>query len=319
MVDVPDSDQRTPRRSSREPQRTQRDTVAMGCALLVAVGLGVGVLVVILKSVGVIDEATATKFVSGLVSLVITGVLIALIWLGRNAEDRRVSEGRARVREAEQGLERALRPDSQVAAGGTLIVHGDLVLPQADERSSGQQTEPSSSGQPDPDDAINGAARSLRGSARLTLSELWAVTHRRLDLYHEIALGQASRLFRNAQLAMVLGFVLLVGFVLVALRASTTAGSVVAGGLGAVAAGLAGYVSRTFVRSQEASAEHLRAYFDQPLEFSRYLAAERLVADAGLSDERRAEVLTALVEAMVAGGSQGNSDPSDAADGSTAP
>ncbi|MFG3369578.1 hypothetical protein ACIPWY_31425 [Streptomyces sp. NPDC090032] len=74
-----------------------------------------------------------------------------------------------------------------------------------------------------------------------------------------------------------------------ALRASTTAGSVVAGGLGAVAAGLSGYVSRTFVRSQEASAGHLRAYFDQPLEFSRYLAAERLVADSNLSDEQRAE------------------------------
>ncbi|WP_445283563.1 hypothetical protein [Streptomyces sp. DSM 118148] len=136
---------------------------------------------------------------------------------------------------------------------------------------------------------------------RLTLPELWAVTHRRLDLYHEIALGQAARSFRNAQVAMVLGFLLLAVFVAVALRSSTTAGSVVAGALGAVAAALAGYVSRTFIRSQEAAAGHLRAYFDQPLEFSRYLAAERLVVGAALNEERRAEVLGVLVEAMVTG------------------
>ncbi|MEW2154859.1 hypothetical protein AB0950_06100 [Streptomyces sp. NPDC007189] len=123
------------------------------------------------------------------------------------------------------------------------------------------------------------------------------MTHRRLDLYHEIALGQAARSFRNAQVAMVIGFLLLGGFVVVALHASTTAGSVVAGGLGAVAAALAGYVSRTFIRSQEAAAGRLRAYFHQPLEFSRYLAAERLVADAALGEERRAEVLGRLVEA----------------------
>ncbi|WP_406105592.1 hypothetical protein OG698_25245 [Streptomyces sp. NBC_01003] len=35
----------------------------------------------------------------------------------------------------------------------------------------------------------------------------------------------------------------------------------------------------TFVRPQETAAGHLRAYFDQPLELSHYLAAERLVAD----------------------------------------
>lgn len=148
----------------------------------------------------------------------------------------------------------------------------------------------------------------------LALPGLWAVTHRRLDHYHGIALNQASRSFRNAQIAMVLGFVLLAAFVMLALRASTTAGSVVAGALGAIAAGLSGYVSRTFIRSQETAAAHLRSYFEQPLEFSRYLAAERLIADAGLSEERRAEVLAALVEAMAGkrvqdeGGGDGNSD-----------
>ncbi|MER6694778.1 TRADD-N-associated membrane domain-containing protein [Streptomyces minutiscleroticus] len=140
------------------------------------------------------------------------------------------------------------------------------------------------------------------GSDRsLALASLWKVTHRRLDYYHGIATNQAKRSFLSAQVAMGVGFLLLVAFVLVALNASTTAGAIVAGGLGAVSATLAGFVSRTFVRSQETAAEHLKAYFDQPLEFSRYLAAERLIADSHLSDEQRAEVVMALVQAIAAG------------------
>ncbi|MEC4019381.1 hypothetical protein [Streptomyces sp. H27-D2] len=134
-----------------------------------------------------------------------------------------------------------------------------------------------------------------------SLAMLWELTHARLDSYHRIAQGQATRSFRNAQGAMVLGFALLVGFAGVAVVASTTAGAVVAGGLGAVSAGLSGFVARTFVRSQETAAGHLRAYFDQPLEFSRYLAAERLAATAELSAEQRAEIVTAMVQAIIAG------------------
>ncbi|MFD5940243.1 TRADD-N-associated membrane domain-containing protein [Streptomyces griseus] len=138
-----------------------------------------------------------------------------------------------------------------------------------------------------------------RGS--LGLPELWEATHARLDLYHQIATGQAKTSFRNAQIAMVVGFLLLVVFAGIALWASTTAVAIVAGGLGAVAAALAGYVAKTFVRSQESAATHLRSYFDQPLELSRYLAAERLVADGDLTKEQRGEILSALVQAMVAG------------------
>ncbi|WP_254870835.1 hypothetical protein [Streptomyces sp. KAI-26] len=135
----------------------------------------------------------------------------------------------------------------------------------------------------------------------LGLPELWEATHARLDLYHQIATGQAKTSFRNAQVAMGAGFFLLVVFAGITLWASTTAVAIVAGGLGAVSAALAGYVAKTFIRSQEAAATHLRSYFDQPLELSRYLAAERLVADGDLTQEQRGEILSALVQAMVAG------------------
>ncbi|MFJ2728763.1 hypothetical protein [Streptomyces collinus] len=200
---------------------------------------------------------------------------LAITWFTRPKEDQRQSETRARMQEAEQELEDALR--GSATAGVQVLV------------ANGGRCEPGE------------IAAASDAQARLTLSELWAVTHRRLDHYHGIALGQARQSFRNAQISMGLGFSLLIGFVVVAFNASTTAGSVVAGALGAVSAALAGYVSRTFIRSQESAAGHLRAYFDQPLEFSRHLAAERLMADSGLSDEKRAEVLSLLVQTMIAG------------------
>ncbi|MEU0354927.1 hypothetical protein [Streptomyces cyaneofuscatus] len=144
-------------------------------------------------------------------------------------------------------------------------------------------------------------AGAVQAGKMLGLPELWEATHARLDLYHGIATKQAETSFGNAQRAMVAGFFLLVLFAGIAIWASTTAVAIVAGGLGAVAAALAGYVAKTFIRSQEAAATHLRSYFDQPLELSRYLAAERLVADGDLTQEQRGEILTALVQAMVAG------------------
>ena len=66
-----------------------------------------------------------------------------------------------------------------------------------------------------------------------------------------------------------------------------------------MAAAFAGYIGRTFVRSQESAASKLHAYFDQPLEFSRYLAAERLLAESNdLSGDQRAVILSGLVQAI---------------------
>ncbi|MFG2224078.1 hypothetical protein [Streptomyces sp. NPDC048644] len=239
------------------------------------------------------------------IGLSITG----MVWFVRRrmaADADRFADGRERVRDAEQGLERALQPhlvtDALVVQGS---VHGGVSIHYPGTDGSGDPLAPESVDRVE-DEVADGVASvpTAERKGRLPLSELWAVTHRRLDLYHEIALSQASRSFRNAQIAMGLGFFLLVAFLFMALRASTTAGSVVAGGLGAVAATLAGYVSRTFIRSQEAAAGHLRAYFDQPLEFSRYLAAERLIAEAELSEEQRGEMLATLIEAMVVAGDQ---------------
>ncbi|MCA1224044.1 TRADD-N-associated membrane domain-containing protein [Streptomyces sp. 8L] len=223
-----------------------------------------------------IKEDSAAYIWITFTGLILMVIVAYLMWRVTNQIRAREAASRQRVRDAERNFEDALRArriSPQVDPGEQLV----------------QSAEPRGQAEP---------VQGLR-AGDLALPELWAVTHTRLDHYHEIALGQARRSFRNAQVAMALGFSLLVGFVLVALNASTTAGAVVAGGLGAVSAALAGYVSRTFVLSQQTAASHLRAYFDQPLEFSRYLAAERIVKEIDLDQAQRIEVLTTLAQSIV--------------------
>ncbi|WP_406476104.1 hypothetical protein [Streptomyces sp. NBC_01615] len=202
------------------------------------------------------------------VGLICGSRFLVLAFASRRREQSPDWEPRLRLRTAEDRLEEALRRPAPRQSPE----------PEAEAEADG--------GQPQEQD--------------LALPALWSVTNARLALYHRIATGQASASFRNAQTAMWTGFVLLGAFTVAAAFARNTTASIVAGALGVTSAGLAGYVSRTFVRSQESAAGHLRAYFDQPLEFSRYLAAERLIADAELTSEQRAEILGSLVRAMVA-------------------
>ncbi|MBT2411619.1 hypothetical protein J7I94_13750 [Streptomyces sp. ISL-12] len=205
------------------------------------------------------------------------------------AEARRRAEARASLREAENRL--------------TSVLAGERdEIPTVPQQSDGPAGPRDAAGHasPHPRPTERAEQRDHRAH-KLALASLWDVTHSRLALYHDIATGQAKRSFISAQIAMALGFLLLIGFVAAAVQAEKTAAAAVAGALGAVAAALAAFISRTFIKSQETAAEHLKAYFDQPLEFSRYLAAERLLNDAKLTDDQRAEVVGELVKLIAAG------------------
>ncbi|MFB8114274.1 hypothetical protein ACFC51_00075 [Streptomyces sp. NPDC055962] len=237
-----------------------------------------------------VDIGLFGSLVLGLILGVTSAATLAVIPIVLKDHDReRIGESRARLNAAEVALESALRGVGSVG-----------VAPAGRDLHVSPQRRPQE-GQPQPSDQVEEDTSEEPRHGALGLPELWTTTHARLSLYHEIATGQAKKSFKSAQRAMWTGFVLLVLFTILALVASTTAGAIVVGGLGAVSAALAAFVSKTFVRSQEAAATHLRSYFDQPLELSRYLAAERLIADGDLSQEQRGEVLSALVQAMVAG------------------
>ncbi|MFJ3601872.1 hypothetical protein ACIPVA_03655 [Streptomyces anulatus] len=235
----------------------------------------------------------------GPVALAVFAIALAAVRVTQAAtrQAAAVRESRQRLTRAEGALADAIRreyaTEPEIIIGGSLT-HSRDATSFPDQATDEDQPAPADTGR--------------RGA--LGLPELWEATHARLDLYHQIATGQAKTSFRNAQIAMSAGFLLLVLFACIALWASTTAVAIVAGGLGAVSAALAGYVAKTFIRSQEAAATHLRSYFDQPLELSRYLAAERLVADGDLTQEQRGEILSALVQAMVAGPQPAPAPPS---------
>jgi hypothetical protein len=174
-------------------------------------------------------------------------------------------------------------------------IKGKIAPPQ-DEDSSSQDAVLSES----ITELIKTTSTAVTQEDRLALSALWDVTHSRLDLYHQIATAQARRSFITAQTSIAVGFLLLITFAVLSVRSHSAVGAATTAALGAVSAALAGYISRTFIRSQEASAIDLRAYFDQPLEFSRFLAAERLLANQeDLSSDQKAMILTALTDNMV--------------------
>jgi hypothetical protein len=211
------------------------------------------------------------------------------------------AQARQRVRVAEDKLSDALRAGQAVAVPGT-VKTGDAPGVGYDEISAAlTEIDRHVDNLGATMDRIIADAK--RQNERLTLAALWDLTHRKLDLYHTIVTGQAKRSFGAAQVAMAIGFILLVVFAVLAAEAKTTTAAISAGGLGAVGAAFAAYIGKTFIRSQESAATHLRAYFDQPLELSRYLAAERLLADAAdLTAEQRAAIITSLVEAIATAG-----------------
>ncbi|MEU6715101.1 hypothetical protein ABZ897_26860 [Nonomuraea sp. NPDC046802] len=145
------------------------------------------------------------------------------------------------------------------------------------------------------------AESAMRGADHLELAKLWTTTQSRLNYYHELATAHAQQSFRNAQIAAFIGFGLLLVFALIAMKVGDPQAALVASALGAISAALAGYVGRTFIRSQENAAGHLRTYFDQPVKFSRYLAAERLIAEMmALQPEQRAAISGELLRTIIA-------------------
>jgi hypothetical protein len=84
--------------------------------------------------------------------------------------------------------------------------------------------------------------------------------------------------------------------VIVAATSATTGGAFAAAATGAAGGVLAGYLSKTFLQTSESSAEQLRLYFEQPLTFSQYLAAERLLLDLEGAD--RTAVTRELIKQM---------------------
>jgi len=120
-----------------------------------------------------------------------------------------------------------------------------------------------------------------------TLPALLRYNREQMALYHQIATTQARAAGRNSQLAMSIGFIVLVAGAAVAIASDSVATKIVAGGLAALGGIFSGYVTRTFFVAQDKAIGQLYKYWEQPLTTSYLLAAERI--STALSDNRNRE------------------------------
>ena len=144
----------------------------------------------------------------------------------------------------------------------------------------------------------------ISGDPQKDLVMLWSATQKRLDIYHKIATTQSERSFLYAQIAAGMGFLVLIIAAVIAGFSRSTAASIVAGVTGISGGGLGAYIGATFMKSQEMASTQLRAYFNQPLEFSRYLEAERLILL--VNEKNRAATVQGIITSIAAASMNNN-------------
>lgn len=99
------------------------------------------------------------------------------------------------------------------------------------------------------------------------------------------------------QIAAGAGFFVIIIAAFIAGFSRSTAAAIASGITGVAGGGLGAYIGSTFMKSQDTASAQLRAYFSQPLEFSKYLAAERLLNFIDKGD-RTAAVNTMITSIM---------------------
>ncbi len=151
---------------------------------------------------------------------------------------------------------------------------------------------------PTPADPRTSAAAetSDRATDDLGLEQLWKKNQELLLVYHKLAETQARSGYNSAQAATWLGLFVVIGTIGAAFLAPSGAASIAAGLVGASASAAAGYVGATYLKLQQSTKDQLRSYFDQPVELSRVLTAERLLRE--LPSDQRGEAALVLIRSL---------------------
>jgi len=129
------------------------------------------------------------------------------------------------------------------------------------------------------------------------LGSLWAITQKRIDLYHSIATGQARDSFRVGQIAAIAGFVAVLTLGVLAAFTNSSTGAIAASIIAVAGAGMSGYIGATFMKAQAEASKQLRQFFLQPVEFSRMLGVERLLVE--LPEDQRSEAVQQIIRSMM--------------------
>lgn len=138
------------------------------------------------------------------------------------------------------------------------------------------------------------------GRAGTEFAELWSLTQRRIDHYHQLATSQSAVAFRTGQTVMGLGFVVVLALGIAAVMAPNGTAAIAASVIAVSGASLSAFVSATFLKSQSEASAQLREFFVQPVDFTRMLGAERLLEMLDDPAQKAAAVQT-LISSLTAG------------------
>ena len=143
---------------------------------------------------------------------------------------------------------------------------------------------------------VERAAQEIEDAENFT--ELVKANTKNLSTYTALARAQAAVAFRNSQVAMGVGILVLFLGAAVTIAADATGTQVAAASLTTVAGAFAGYIARTFIRSYNAAIEQMNFAFQQPLVNSYLLSSERLARQMSTA-EGRDKALETVVDKMV--------------------
>lgn len=136
--------------------------------------------------------------------------------------------------------------------------------------------------------------------SNMELANLLNVNSQLLSQYHNIATRQANRSFWSANVAMFVGYLILILCLpaVIWLPVVTETRFAVAG-LGAAAAALGAFLNRTFLHVYDQSLKQLDQFFSHPLLNSYFLNIERIVAREGELTDANMDLIKGVVEGLL--------------------
>jgi len=120
-----------------------------------------------------------------------------------------------------------------------------------------------------------------------------------LKKYHDLTQQQARSSYVIAQIAILVGLLLLIGAAIIILRASAPTVQVLVGALGVVGSTLSGYVGATSIGMYNRAQAQMNFYYAQPLVQSYILEAERI--SNCLSSKRKDSALEKVIAQTLEG------------------
>lgn len=154
---------------------------------------------------------------------------------------------------------------------------------------------------------VDYAVNQLGTGAGATLEKLLVLNRRQLDDYHLSSTRQQSIAFRNAQIAAVVGLIVLVMGAILATRQSSDTARYVAAGISALGAALSAYIARTFFALSRNASMEMKRYYQEPFKTHDILMIER-IADPKKNDRLRKAMVGELLK-IVDRHSTDNSSP----------